>query len=307
VVAIASGVFTVIFDVAYVPFIASLVARDRLVEANAKVEVSRSAAQTAGPGIAGVLVQTIGAPLALLADAVSFLVSAVFAWRIRVHEDVVPRAARGRAVALNELVAGLQYVVRHPYLRPIATCTALSNFFGSVVWGPLLLVFAVRHLGLDAAEIGAAIMVGSIGILLGSFVVGRVASRAGIGRTTIGSAILFGPILLLIPLAPRSSPLPFLIVPLAVAGFGGVIYNVTLRSLVQTITPNRLLGRTTAVTRTIVWGVIPLGNLAGGALASVVGVRGALWAGAIGASFAFVPVLLSPVRSLVEMPEPQGA
>jgi MFS family permease len=306
-VGFAHGVFTVVFDVAYVPFVASLVARQQLLEANAKVEISRSAAQTAGPGIAGVLVQTIGAPLALLADAVSFLFSALLAWRIRVREEILPRAARGRAVAVSELLAGLEYVLRHPYLRPLAACTALSNFFGAMVWGPLLLVFAVRELGLEASTIGAVLTVGGVGVVLGSFVVGRLSDRFGIGRTAIGAAVLLGPVLLLIPLAPRSSPLPFLIVPLLVTGFGGVVYNVTLRSLAQSITPNRLLGRATAVTRTIVWGVIPLGNLTGGALASVFGVRGALWVGAIGASFAFVPVLLSPVRSLVEMPEPQGA
>jgi MFS family permease len=304
-VGFAAGVLTVVFDVAYVPFIASLVPREELVDANAKVEISRSAAQTAGPAIGGGLVQAVGAPLALLVDSVSFIASALFAWRIRAREEAAPRAER--APALHELVEGLRYVVRHPHLRPITACTAISNFFGSIIWGPLLLVFAVRQLGLAPATIGLAVTAGSGGFLIGAFVVERVSRRLGVGRTTIGAALLFGPVLLLIPLAPRSSPLPFLIVALAIAGFGGVLYNVTLRSLVQSVTPNRLLGRTVAVSRTIVWGVIPLGNLMGGALAATLGVRGAMWAGAIGASFAVVPVLLSPVRSLVEMPEPAHA
>ena len=101
--------------------------------------------------------------------------------------------------------------------------------------------------------------------------------------------MLFGPVVLLVPLAPKSQPVPLLVASLAVAGFGGVVFNVTIRTLVQSITPNRLLGRTTSVVRMIVWGVIPVGTLLGGALASTIGIRAAIWVGAIGASLAALP------------------
>jgi MFS family permease len=109
---------------------------------------------------------------------------------------------------------------------------------------------------------------------------------------------------LLVPLAPESEPLPFLIASQAIIGFGLPVYNVNQVSLRQAITPERLQGRMNSVMRFIVWGVIPLGSLAGGAIASGAGLRAAVWIGAVGVSLAFLPVLLSPVRSLREVPEP---
>jgi MFS family permease len=303
VVGFAAGAFTVVFDVAYVPYVASLVSREQLIDANSKVEISRSAAQTAGPGIAGALVELVTAPFALVADAVSFAVSALLAWRIRAPEDAPgPEGSAEAASGRRELVEGLRYVFGHRYLRPIIACTALSNFFGSAIWGPLLLLYGVRVLELDAGTIGFVLAVANVGVVAGAFAAAPVARRLGPGPTIAASAVFFGPIVLLIPLAPRSAPVPFLIAALAVTGFGGVIYNVSIRTFVQSITPNRLLGRATSVTRTVVWGVIPLGTLLGGALATAIGIHGAIWVGAIGATFASVPVLLSRVRSLRELP-----
>jgi MFS family permease len=302
-VGFATGALTVVFDVAYVPYIASLVERERLVDANSKMEISRSTAQAAGPGLGGALVQLVGAPYALIADAISFVLSGLLAWRIRTPEAPPSRDGAAPASSRRELAEGFRYVVGHPYLRPIMACTAASNFFGSAVWGPLLLLYGVRVLDLDAATIGLALALGNVGVIAGAFLVGPISSRLGIGRTIAGSAVLFGPVVLLIPLAPRSQPLPLLVTGLAITGFGGVVYNVTIRSFVQAVTPNRLLGRTTAIVRTIVWGVIPLGTLLGGVVASTIGIRAAIWVGAVGASFAALPVLLSRVPRLRTLPE----
>jgi MFS family permease len=306
-VGLATGTLTVLFDVAYVPYIASLVEREQLVDANSKMEITRSTAQAAGPGIGGALVQLLGAPVALAADAVSFVVSGLLAARIQASEELPAAEGDGPRSTRRELAEGLRYVVHHPYFRPIMATTAASNFFGSAIWGPLLLLYGVRVLELDAATIGLVLALGNLGVLAGAFAVRPISAVLGIGRTIAASAVLFGPVVLLIPIAPKSQPVPLLVASLAVAGFGGVVFNVTIRTLVQSITPNRLLGRTTSVVRMIVWGVIPLGTLLGGALASTIGIRGAIWIGAVGASLAALPVLLSQVPSLTSaelQPEP---
>jgi MFS family permease len=299
-VGLAMGALTVVFDIAYVPYVASLVAREQLGDANAKMEISRSAAQTAGPGLAGALVELFTAPFALAVDAVSFLVSGVLVSRIRAEEELVP--ALDKPSGRRELAEGLRYVLGHPLFRPIMTCTALSNFFGTAVWGPLLLVYAVRELELSAGTIGGALTIGNFGVLAGALTVNRINRRLGIGPTITVSALLFGPPILLVPLAPQDEPLPWLVAAFAITGFGGVVYNVSIRTLLQSVTPNRLLGRATSVARTIVWGVIPLGTLLGGVAAQLIGVHEAIWIGAAGAALAAVPILVSRVPRLVELP-----
>ncbi len=304
IVAFAVGILTVFFDVAYQSYLPSLVDRENLVDGNGKLEISRSGAQLAGPAAAGLLVQALTAPVAVLIDAVSFVASGLFVLRIRKREDV-PERTPGKSPLhgmRGELSEGVRYVVGHRYLRWIAASTATFNFFGSVMWS-IFLVYAVRTLGMSAGTIGFVLAIGNLGYLLGAITSGRVATRIGVGRTIVLGAAT-GIAALLIPLAPTNDPIPFLIVAQLVMGFGVVVYNVTQLSMRQAITPERLQGRMNSVMRFIVWGVMPLGTIVGGAIASAVDLRTAIWIGAVGMSFAFLPVALSPVRSIREMPEP---
>jgi MFS family permease len=298
VVGFVVGTLTVFFDVAYQSYLPSLVARDQLVDGNAKLEVSRSAAQLAGPGLAGVLVGVLTAPYAVLADAVSFLASASFIFGIR-RQEPEPDADEQRSMR-RELMEGLRYVLGHKYWRPITATVALSNFFGSVGFS-IFLVYAVRELGLSAVTIGLVFGVGNVGWLLGALAATRLSGAFGVGRTIVLSTLLFSPAMLLIPLAPKSFPYPLLIAGLITLGFAAVVFNVTAISFMQAITPDRMLGRLNASRRFVVWGVIPLGSLIGGALASRVGLSETLWIGAIGSAFACLPVLFSPVRSIGRM------
>jgi MFS family permease len=300
------GICTVFFDVAYQSYLPSLVDRERLVEGNAKLEVSRSGAQIAGPAMAGPLVQLLTAPVAVLVDAVSFAASALFLFRIRTRESAPERPAKGdRTPMRHELAEGLRYVLGHRYLRWIAATTATFNFWGNVMWA-VLLVYAVRELDLSPSEIGLVFAIGNFGYLAGAVTTSRISAALGIGPAIVLGAAT-GTAELLVPLAPKSEPLPFLIASQVIVGFGLPLYNVTQVSLRQAITPERLQGRMNSVMRFIVWGVIPLGGLVGGATASGVGLRAAIWVGAIGVSLAFLPVLLSPVRSLRQVPEPADA
>jgi MFS family permease len=292
------GVGTVFFDVAYQSYLPSLVERSQLVEGNSKLEVSRSGAQLAGPGLAGVLIGAVTAPYAILLDAISFVGSAVLLFRIRQPETVPEPTAKPNM--RRELMEGLRYLLGHRLWRPLAVTVAISNFFNTLAFS-IFLVYAVRELEMSAALIGLVFGLGNVGWLVGALAAGRLPARLGVGATLIGSALLFGPALVLVPAAPQSEPAPFFVIALVLATFGGIVFNVTGISFQQAVTPDRMLGRLNATRRFIVWGVIPLGSLAGGALASQIGLRPTLWVGTIAGSLSFLPLLLSPVRSIGRM------
>ena len=303
VVGFLTGTLTVFFDVSYQSYLPSLVGRPHLVEGNSLLELSRNAAQIGGPGLGGVLVGVVTAPYAILVDAVSFLGSALLLGSIRAREDA-PAVVEHPSMR-RELSEGMRYLVGHPYWRAISATTAGSNFFWTLA-GSITLVYAVRTLGMSAQLIGLVFTLGSLGGLFGAVIARPVSRRIGVGPAIVLSSVLFGPALMLVPLAPRSFPEPLLVASFFLAGTGAVLYNITAISLMQTLTPERLLGRLNATRRFIVWGTIPLGSLVGGFLASRIGLHATLWVGAIGASVFFVPVLFSPVRNVREMPtEPE--
>jgi MFS family permease len=301
-----TGVCTVFFDVAYQSYLPSLVERDQIIEGNSKLEISRSAAQVGGPGLAGALVELLTAPYAVLVDAISFLGSGIFLLGIRRPEDAPKReTVDGRKASLwTELKEGLNFVLRNPNLRAQAGCTATSNFFSSLAFS-ILLVFLVRELGLSAGVIGVAFSIGALGSFLAAFTAMRLSRRFGIGPTTIVVAAAFGPATLLVAFAPEGNgAIPFLVAAQLVFFFTVVVYNIVQVSYRQAICPPRLQGRMNSVMRFIVWGTIPPGTLAGGALGSWVGLRETIVVGAIGGGSAFLWILFSPQRHLREMPEP---
>ena len=299
------GIATVFFDVAYQSYLPSLVERQQLVDGNAKLEISRAAAQLGGPGVAGLFIQFLRAPAAIFVDAISFVGSALFIFSIRKAENApqVSDAAPRRRMR-EELGEGLRYVLTHPYLKNIAACTALFNFFGNLGFA-VLLVFARRELHLSPAAIGLAFTLSNLGPLVAAFNANRISERFGVGHTIIASAVITGPLFLAVPFAPEgNAALAWLVPVFVIAGFGNVIYNVTQISLRQAITPERIQGRMNSVMRFIVWGTIPLGSLVGGILASQIGLKETLIISGVGSCLPFLPVLFSPVRSVRKMPEP---
>ena len=298
------GIFTVFFDVAYQSYLPSLVHRDHLIEGNSKLQLTVSVAQVAGPSMAGGLIAAITAPYAIVVDAISFVISALFMVPIRAEEQLPERAAGAPKPKMwPEVKEGLEWIVRNKYLRRIAACTGSSNFFGSVGFA-IFVLYALRVLHLAPWEIGVLFAAGSVGAIIGALVVNRLQKAIGVGPAIVVNAALFATPGILVPLAPKSFPLPFLFASLFITQFGGVAYNITQVSLRQAITPERLQGRMNAAMRWIVWGTIPLGTLAGGALATVFTYRTALFVGAIGSMPVFLIVALSPLRSLRELPAP---
>ena len=311
VVGAAVGALTVFFDVAYQSYLPSLVERDQLQEGNAKLEISRASAQVAGPGLAGVLIGIVRAPFAVVLDALSFLGSGLFVLWIRRPE---PPPGRHRSDGepgpdfRAEMAEGLRWVIDNAHLRSIAACTGSSNLFSSIIFS-VMLVFAVRVMGMTAEEIGLAFSVGSLGALLGALTANRVSERLGVGPTIVLFSAIGGPPAIIFALAPVGTAQPILVGLVALMGFLGglasVVYNVAQVSFRQAITPARLQGRMNATMRWIVWGTMPVGGVIGGLMGTFIGVRETILLGGIGGSLVFLPVLFSPVRGIRTMPEPQ--
>ena len=306
IVGFTTGCLTVFFDIAYQSYLPAVVERDALVEGNAKLESSRAAAQVIGPGIAGVLIGTIGAATAVLFDSMSFLASALFIFRIRRPEPDPRQTATGEAVEAGpgmrrEIAEGLHYVVGNRYLRSIAACTGSANLFGNIATA-IFILYAARDVGLSAATIGLIFAVGALGFLAGALVANRVATRIGVGPTIVVSAFLGWPAVLLIAIAPAGLEVPFFVVSGVLGGLSVSIYNINQVSFRQAITPERMQGRMNATMRFVVWGTIPIGAILGGILGGQIGLYETIWVGAIGSFFPFLFVLFSPVRGIHEMP-----
>jgi MFS family permease len=300
--ALVNGAMAVVFDLAYLSYVPTLVARDLLGSANGKLEGSRSAAQVVGPGAAGGLVALVGAPLAVLVDALSFGLAASLVGRIRARErDPAPKAERAPMRA--QLREGIRYVLRQPYLRVLVLATATWNLFVAMVMG-VFLVFAVRDAGVSPGVLGIVFMLGNLGTLAGAFLSQRLARAAGIGRTIVAAALLASAGLVLVPLAAGRSAVPVLVLAIGLFSFGAIVFNINQLTLRQTITPPRLLGRMNSVVRFAYWSTSPAGFLLGGAIGSAAGLRTAIWIGVAGALAAWTPALFTSLPRLRALPEP---
>jgi MFS family permease len=302
-IAFLVGSMTVVFDVAYQSYLPAVVSREALVEGNSRLEVTRAVSFVAGPSLGGVLVQWLGAPLAILADALSYVVSVVSLLAIRGREPEPEPASH--PTVWGQIGEGLRVVLGNRTLWSIAGCTSTSNFFGSIS-GAVYVLYVVRALHVSPALLGLIYGVGSVGGLLGALAARRLGLRIGTGATIIAGITVAGLGNLLVPLAPADLvvALPFLLAAQIVSGLGSVTYNIQQVSLRQAITPDRLLGRMNASMRFIVWGSIPLGSLVGGFLAQRIGLHPTLWLGAAGGLTAGLWIVLSPVRTLRSQPQP---
>jgi hypothetical protein len=293
VVALAGGLARVLFDVAYPSYLPTLVDRDRLVAANAFLESNRSVSQLAGPGLGGWLVQLVGAPTAVAADAASFLGSACCLRAIRAPEP--PPAGARRPRLRRELAEGLAFVLGQPALRAITACTAATNLLWAAA-ATVQLLFLIHQVGLAPGTIGLLVSAGSVGGLAAALLATRIAAAVGTTRLIWLSVTATAPFALCTPLAAPGWRVALLPVGMAMTSFGQVLYNVAQISYRQALCPPGLLGRMNASIRFLVFGALPLGGLAGGILGERLGVHAALWACGIGLALTPLPLLRSPLR-----------
>ncbi|MFG2864004.1 MFS transporter [Streptomyces sioyaensis] len=298
-VALVTGVATVFFDVAHQSYLPQLLPKDQLVSGNGALETVRSTAQVAGPGLGGGLVQLLGAALAIAADAAGYALSALFLWAIRRPEDR-PRPVPGASLR-KDIGEGLRFVFGHSLLRVIAFTTGLGNFFTATLMATQS-VFLVRVLGLAPGVVGLVLSASALGGLAGALCAGRLAARLGQARLIWLSALVTGPFAVLWPLSGRGAGAVLFAIGSGVVFFGAVVYNVAQVSFRQALCPPRLLGRMNATLRFLMWGTLPLGALAGGALADAFGARTALAWCAAGFLAVPLPLLLSPLRRMRDLP-----
>jgi len=300
-VAFASGTLSVLFFVSYSGLFVALVPRERYVEANALLHGSRAFSFVAGPSLGGALVQALSAPLALVADALSFLGSALSLARIAPAEPPAEQAERGH------LAAGARYIAGSPIMRASLGATATINFFNFVFWA-LFVLYATRGLHVRPGVLGLVLGAGAVGGVVGSALTSRLARRIGVGPAFALGCVVFPAPLVLVPLAggPRWLVLALLFLAELGSGLGVVLLDISAASIFAALVPDRLRARMAGAYMVVNSGVRPLGSLAGGALGSAIGLRATLWIASLGAIAGVLWLLRSPVLRLRELPEQEA-
>jgi predicted MFS family arabinose efflux permease len=290
------------FDLAHLAFVPALVTREHLVDGNAKLETTTATAQVVGPGLGGALIGLLGAPFAILLDALSFLASA---WLIkRTHAtEMAPARALDHPSVWAEIREGVRVVRGQPLLLALTAASATMNFFGRMFLAVYVL-YMTRDLGLGAVGVGLVLATGGVGALAGALVAGPATRRLGVGATLIVAQLVFGLTGLLVPLAVLVPRVALVMIVASEIGqwMAVTVYYIDAVSLRQSITPDRLQGRVNATIRFFAGGVLPLGALAGGALGGAIGLPWTLVVAELGTLLGFVWLVFSPVRTLRALP-----
>jgi predicted MFS family arabinose efflux permease len=274
-VQLLGGAASVLFMTAYQVYLPSLVKPDELIEGNTKMQGSASAALFAGPSLAGLVAQLLGAVTALLGNAVSFVVSAACLIGTRPAAPG-PAAPPRRAGLRREIADGLLLVLRDPFLRQLSTFWAIANL-ALTGYAALLVVFLVRVIGLTPGSVGLLTAIPGIGGILGAVVTGRITAWLGTARGLLVSTLLAVPFGLLIPLTGPGLRLAFYVAGSLLAYTGIAVGNIIIAAFRQSYSPPGMCGRVTATMRFLIFGTSPIGALLGGGLGTWLGVRDALW------------------------------
>jgi len=294
-VAFLAGAFRISTDLARSALVPSLVGRAQLVAANSRLQASSAVAQVAGPSLGGVLVQLLTAPIAMLFDALAFLLSAAVLLTLRLREEVQPRD-RGRNI-WREIVEGVRWMRAHEIVFRCVVAIALANIEWFAVQA-IVVVYATRELGLSPVLLGLSIAAIGPFSLIGAGIAGSLTARFGLGPVMIGALFFEALSRLLLPFA-AGTPVQAAIVlgtSQALLGLTVPLWTVSSVSLTQSVTPERLLGRVNAASRFISFGVAPPAAFLAGVLADTIGMRPTLFAAGLIAIAAFFYLLRSPVR-----------
>lgn len=298
IVAACTGVLAVFFNAADVALLPDLVQAQELVEGNSKLGISDALAEMVGPALAGVLVQVLSAPLALLLDVCSFLCSAWCIARIGKPEPELHPADQQRSM-WHESIEGIVFVFKHPLLRTLAGGAGIFNCFGMFI-GTLYTFYIVRTLGLAPIVLGFSIAAGGLSSLAGAWFAERVVRTVGLGWAIGGGLLAYG--LLGLPLPFLYGPAPLMVALLLgmqlIGDVAVAIHLISELSLRQMLIPPRLMGRANMGVQLLTQGVMPLGALLAGVLAEQLGVRATLLIGVLGVTAAGLWLLLSPVRKI---------
>ena len=310
VVVTMTGLLSMTFDVGAMSYVPNLVGHEHLTDANSKIQASTAFAGVAGPGLAGVLVGLVTAPITLTADSVSYLFSAAGLIAIRKPEPA-PEVPEVRASVRQSIAEGLRAVWGSKLLSAVLTQgAALNLFFGAYI--TVFVVYAVRVVHLHPIELGIVMAGSAVGSLAGATTARRVTKALGLGRTmavnTVGESLTL--LVLLVPRHASVAAIAIFVVAQLAYGWNIGVLNVNVITLRQVVTPRRVLARMNATYRMVLFGVAPIGMSLGGVLGGAVGLRTALLISLTLMASPMLWLFFSPVFRLKQMPaapvEPQS-
>jgi MFS family permease len=289
-VAFGVGVFSILFTVSEPALFVSIVPDDKYVEGNSLIYGSRAFSFVGGPSVGGALVQFLTAPLAVLADAASFLGSAFFLSRIRPEEPPAAKAGDG------SLTAGVKFIRHSPIVGASLLAASVVNFFNFVFFA-LFVLYATRYLHVRPGVLGLVLGIGAVGGLLGAATTKRLTNRFGVGRVYAISFLIFAAPMALVPAAggPHLLVLAILMVAEFIGGFGVMVLDISIGAIFSAVIPDEVRSRVTGAFQAVNYGTRPLGALLGGFLGTLVGPRTTLWVAAIGGMTSFLVLLPTPI------------
>jgi MFS family permease len=302
-VMLVMGSFKVIFEMAYQTYIPEIVDRHTLVNANSKIMMSYALGQSAGPGLAGLMVEILGAPLAVLADSLGFFLCAGCLFKIK-HQEV--KVVQHQSNVWRQIAEGFRYVGRERHIRALLWLVTVNNFFMNAIMA-LIVLYGTREIGFRPGIFGLAVSVGGFGAVIGSVFAQRLGARLGPGPFVIYACGLTSLASFCFPLISRPDHLGIFCLTatyfaLSAAGAAVTVFAWTIR---QSITPSDLLGKMNGAFRFCVTGIMPFGALFGGWLGSIIGIRSTLLVGAVGLLLSCAAASFSHLRHLKTLPQHQ--
>jgi MFS family permease len=294
VVAFAVGALSVLFEVCRTTLFVSLVGKADYIPANALINGSRALSFVGGPPVAGLLVQVLSAPVALVADALSYVYSG---WLLKRTKAVEPPPSTAPGLGIG---TGLRFYARQPVLRAMLVSSTVLNLF-NYMFSALIVLYAVRFLHITPGVLGLVIGAASLGALVGAALSNRLATRIGVGPALIFSYVLFPAPLILLPMANGAS-VPVAVVVFLVAeflsGLGVMILDIVGGAIQTAVIPDEMRARIAGAHRTVNYGIRPIGALLGGALGAAIGVVPTLWIATVGAVISVLFLLPSPIPKM---------
>lgn len=290
---------SVVFDSAHQAYVPTLIEKDKLLDANAKQESTSAASEIVGPPVGGILVQALGAPIAILCDAISYLVSALLLWRL--PDPEAPRAPAGGRITIDELKVGFLVIFRHRLFRPFAIAKVIRSICGGAI-GAFYVLYLVGDLHVSPASLGLIVGCGGAAALASALVTTRIAAATPIGPGMIAGVVAATLGLALVPLASLAvggpAVIPLLILGQVLGDFG-LAYTLSLeRTLRQHHIDNALLGRATVVIYMCGNVPGPIGAILAGLFAEHFGLTPVLWVCVAGYALSPIVLLCSKVRTL---------
>lgn len=292
------GAMSLFHDAAYQSTVPQLVPRELLMRANARLEQSSAVTQTSGSAVAGTIISLVGAPFAILIEALSFVLSGA----VMASVTYSPSQDRSQERLIDQIKQGVRWVYRHRTLSSLALNTHAWFLFNSIV-GTVFVTFALTQLGFTAFTYSLVITLTGVGSLLGSTISSRIGQRWGIGRGMAVSRFLYCPAAIMLTVAPSAHHGSLLAQTFVLVGCGQFLYGLALgiegpieMGYQQAVTPSHMQGRMRATMRTINRSMVVVGAPFGGIIAATYGYRLALWIAVVGLATVGAWFFFSPMR-----------